>query len=372
VVTRGCNLKVLHVLHSIERSGAEVMLVQAAPLFEERGLELHALATGESVGLYAEQMAAAGFTIHHLPLESPLSHLVSFYRLLRRERFDVVHVHTERAFLWYAVVARLAGVRRIVRTVHSVFDFRGPLWVERWLQRHVTCGLLGERAVAPSASVQEAEHRIYGIRCVVIPNWTDSQRFSPARKDGTRAATRVQLGILETSVVFVSVGSCQMVKNHAAVIRALATIVATCPDAHYLHVGSGELGAPEQQLVRDLGLVEKVTFAGQRDDIPELLQASDVFVMPSTREGLGNSCLEAMSCGLPAIASDVAGLRDLVVNGETGYLAQSEDDLACAMAELYHGSSARLRLGRAGRARALTEFSLEKSVASYLRLYRGG
>ena len=124
------------------------MLVQAAPHFHECGLELHALATDSSIGLYAEQMAAAGFTIHHLPIESPLTHLVCLYRLFRRERFDVIHVHTERAFFWYALVARLASVRHIVRTVHSVFDFHGPLWAERWVQRHVASGLLGERAVA--------------------------------------------------------------------------------------------------------------------------------------------------------------------------------------------------------------------------------
>ena len=363
-------MKVLHVLHSLERSGAEVMLTQAAPLFCERGVELHALATGKSVGLYAEQMVTAGFTVHHLPLESPVTHLVHFYRLLRRERFDVVHVHTERAFFWYELLARLAGVPRLVRTVHSVFDFRGPRWLERWVQRHLAKAVFAERAVAPSASVQQAEKRIYGVDAILIPNWTDSLKFSPAGRDGQRATARTQLGIPPTSIVFISVGSCQAVKNHAAVIRALASIVVTCPDAHYLHVGSGELEASEQQLVRDLGLVEEVTFAGQRDGMPELLQASDVFVMPSTREGFAVSCLEAMSSGLPVIATDAAGLRDLVVHGETGYLTQSEDDLARDMAELYRDPRARLRLGHASRARVLDEFSVEKSVASYLRLYR--
>ena len=270
------------------------------------------------------------------------------------------------------LLARLAGVRRIVRTVHGVFDFRGPLWVERWLQRHVAYRLLRERAVVPSASVQQAEKRIYGIPTTLIPNWTDPRRFCPTADDGRRAATRLQLGILETSVVFVSVGSCQTVKNHAAVIRALAGIIASCPDAYYLHVGSGDLEVAERRLVGDLGLVGRVTFAGQRDDVPELLQASDVFVMPSAREGLGNSCLEAMSCGLPVIASDVAGLRDLVVNGETGYLAESEDDLARAMAELYQSQRLRTSRGRAGRARAEADFNIEKSVTSYLRLYRNG
>lgn len=366
----GRKLKVLHVLHSIERSGAEVMLVQAAPLFEGWGLDLHALATGESVGMYAEQMAAAGFTIHHLPLESRFAHLLRFYRLLAREQFDVVHVHTEKAFFWYALAGRLAGVGRIVRTVHSVFDFSGFLWAERLVQRRIASRFLGELAVSPSASVQEAEHRLYGIHTFLIPNWTDSRRFSPSGNDEGRAATRAQFGIAEGSVVYISVGSCESVKNHAVIIRALASIAHACPDARYLHVGSGGLQAFEQQLVAELGLVGRVIFAGQRDDIPDLLRSSDAFVMPSTREGFGISCLEAMSCGLPVIASDVSGLRELVVDCETGFLTRSESDLACAMAELYRSSRLRERCGSAGRARALAEFNVQTSVESYVRLYR--
>ena len=184
--------------------------------------------------------------------------------------------------------------------------------------------------------------------------------------------TRTQHGIVKGSVVFVSVGSCQAVKNHAAVIQALADIAAVCPDARYLHVGTGDLEASEQQLVADLGLVDRVIFAGSRDDIPDLLRSSDVFVMPSTHEGFAISCLEAMSCGLPVIASDAPGLRDLVVDRETGCLARSTGDLARAMAELYHGQHLRTRYGCAGHSRALAEFSLETSVASYIRLYRNG
>lgn len=367
--TRDCSLKVLHVLHSIERSGAEVMLGQAASLFREHGIELHALATGDSVGWYAPALAKAGFALHHLPFEPSSAFLARYFRLVRGGHFDVVHVHTERAFFWYEVVARLAGVPRVLRTVHSVFDFGGRLWLERYLQRRFAKAVLGVCVVAPSPSVQEAEDRIYGVRPLLIPNWTDPARFAPANSGQKRANGRVALGIDGEAIVYVSVGSCQLLKRHEAVIRALAGILATCPGAHYLHVGSGELEVPEQQLVKDLGLSRKVTFVGQRDDIPELLQSSDVFVMPSTREGSPISCLEAMSCALPVIATDAPGLRDLVAEGETGRLVQGGDELARAMAELYDDEHLRDAMGEAGRARVLDEFSVERSVESYLALY---
>ena len=145
-------------------------------------------------------------------------------------------------------------------------------------------------------------------------------------------------------------------------------IVASCPNAHYLHVGSGELEASEQAARRDFDVAERVTFAGQRDDIPELLKASDVYVMPSTHEGMPISCLEAMSCGLPTITTTSQEL-DFIVDGETGCLVQSEDDLARAMAKLCPQISISDNLGHAARLTTLAEFSVEKSVASYLQLY---
>lgn len=363
-------MKILHILDSIERSGAEVMLAQAAPLFLEQGVDLHALATGESVGPFAPELIKAGYTVHDMPFVPSVAFLSRFWRLVRRGHFDVVHVHTERAFFWYELLARLAGVGRIIRTIHNVFEFRGALWLERWGQRHLAESILGERAVAPSKSVWEAERRVYGLKRHVILNWTDPLLFAPARTVEERMRIRAGLGFDEQAVVYVSVGSCSPVKNHAAVLRAVAKIAPICPNAHYLHVGGGELEPGEQTMARDLGLSRNVTFIGQRDDMPQLLQASDVFVMPSTREGLSIACLEAMSCGLSVIATNAPGLRDLVIDGESGRLVQGQDELARAMAELYDDERLRAAMGKSGRARVLGGFNMAKAVASYVSLYK--
>lgn len=370
MVTTG--MRVLHVLHSIERSGAEQMLTQAAPLFREHGLELHAVATGESVGAYAQRFAAAGFTIHHLPLSSSASHLRRFYELLRTLRIDVVHVHTERAFFWYELVARLAGVKRIVRTVHGVFEFRGRLWAERWLERRLAATVLGAISVAPGPSVAEAEAGTYGVHPLQILNWTDCVRFSPPKHEDDRNRVRERLGIPLNAVVLISVGSCQHVKNHAAIVRALPSVAQACPEVHYLHVGSGELETAEQALASELGVRESVSFVGQRDDVSDLLAASDVFVMPSTREGFAISCLEAMSSGLPVVGRETSGLRDLIVDGVTGRLVRSEEEFVRELETLCTNRQLRLRFGQAGRRRAENQFSMEASAASYLRLYTTG
>lgn len=345
------------------------MLAQAAPLLAERGIELHAVATGASVGAYASELRKAGFCIHHLPLRPSPVFLFRYWCFVRRGDFDIVHVHTERAFFWYELVARLAGVRGVVRTVHNVFEFRGALWVERWVQRRLARRLLKERTVAVSSSVQRAEQLTYGLRPLLIGNWTDTSSLTPPDSPTAVASIRRQLGIPESSMVFVSVGSCQPVKNHAAILRALAAVTERCPDAHYLHVGDGDLEECEKELAVDLGIANRVHFVGSRDDISALLQASDVFLMPSSREGLPISCLEAMSCGLPVIGTDVPGLRDLVADGETGVLIGSDAALAEAMLELHGDEELRARLGATGRNRVLEDFSLARSVARYAGLY---
>ncbi len=174
-VARGCAVKVLYVLHSLERSGAEVMLVQAAPLLCEDGLELHALATGESVGLYAEQMAAARFTVHHLPLGSRVTHLARFYGLLRRNG-STWCMSTPRGPSSGTAAGASGGCpthrphgARCVRLPRS---FVGRAMATAPRRVPTASGARGRA----EPSVQQAEKRIYGIPTTLIPNWTDPRR----------------------------------------------------------------------------------------------------------------------------------------------------------------------------------------------------
>ncbi len=362
-------LPVLHVLNSIERSGWEVQLVDAEPLFAARGIRLHALSTGQTPGGFSQRFLDAGIVVHHLPFAASPRFLASYWRLLRRERFAAVHVNTERGFFWYALLARAAGVRALVRTVHSVFAFHGLLRMERWIQRWLADRLLGVSFVAPSKSVRDAERATYRRDPEVVPNWVDVQRFRPARTLSERAETRSRLGIPADAIVFVCVGSCMPVKNHRACLTSLACLLEECPLSFLLHIGSGPLERQEESLARSLGLHDRVLFAGQRDDVAEALRASDVFLMTSTREGLPVACLEAMSAGLPTVALDTSGLRDLVVDDVTGLLVPSESGVPAAMRRLYDDSDLRDRMGRAARQLVITNFDMQRSVERYVALY---
>jgi len=149
-------VRVLLIFNSIEHSGAEVMLTQAAPLMRARGIELHALSTGTQPGSFATVMASSGIVVHHRPLRKSPVYFVSLVRFLRASRFGVVHISPERAFFWYTLSARLAGVPLVVRQVHNVFPFQGLLRVRRSVQRRVSCWSSGlwssPRGCGPSST----------------------------------------------------------------------------------------------------------------------------------------------------------------------------------------------------------------------------
>src|SRR5690606_11168496 len=138
---RGVAVRVLHVLNELLASGADVMFREAAPYWHD--MDSHVIATVDEVGPFAPDLREAGFTVHHLPFAKRPRFAVDLYRLLRQHKPDVLHIHTERANLLYVLVARFAGIRAVVRTVHSSFAFEGRLRRVGRGERGVARGLGG-------------------------------------------------------------------------------------------------------------------------------------------------------------------------------------------------------------------------------------
>ena len=119
-------MKVLHVLNELMASGAEVMLCRSTLYWHNGGVEGEVLSTGEEVGPYAKDLEEAGYPIHHIPFRKNPRFFLTFYRLVREGRYDIVHIHCERASFYFGLTARLAGAR-IVRTICAIFHFKGFL-----------------------------------------------------------------------------------------------------------------------------------------------------------------------------------------------------------------------------------------------------
>jgi glycosyltransferase involved in cell wall biosynthesis len=361
-------VKVLHILNELMPSGAEMALRVAAPHWCAMGLECHVLSTGERPGIYADTLRQAGYRMHHLPFEKSPVFFKTLYRLLRNNRFDVVHIHTERGNFYYALTARAAGNRNIVRTIHSVFKFTGHTWMARRIQRGML-RWMGVQQVSIGLSVAENELLRYGNPTRQIFNWC-SDHFQPANGLENARDLRRKLNIAMHQFVVVSVGNCSTVKNHGELMRALAMLKKQ-HEFLYIHIGREKRGAPERCLALELGIAEHTRFLGFIDDPLHYLQVADAYVMPSIYEGFGIAAIEAMAAGAPAVLANVPGLRDIKRYSDAPIWVTPKDEtiLAGLKKIAVMTLEERMRLGLRGSYAVRKHFSMTRGAQSYANIY---
>jgi sugar transferase (PEP-CTERM/EpsH1 system associated) len=204
----------------------------------------------------------------------------------------------------------------------------------------------------------------------VIYNGVDTEKFSPRSGAGLRM--RKQLGIPEASVVIGSVGRLVPIKDYSTLLDAAEILLRQRRDVHVLLVGDGpERTGLQDRVARSAILTGRVTFAGASDNVPDLLNALDVFVLPSISEGMSNTILEAMASGLAMVVTRAGGNSELVEDGRSGLLFAPRDlqALAQLLLGLFEDSGKRLSLGAAARARAVEHFGLASMIRQYRDLY---
>jgi len=360
-------MKVLHVLHELMPSGAEVMLENSFELWRSHGVNPEILATGAEKGVYAAALEASGYRIHHLPYGRNPLFFWGYMRFLRRGRFDAVHQHVEGSGFWFGLAGLLSGCR-VIRVSHNNFLFEGRLRRRRAFQRQLL-ERLGATFVAVAEGVRRNERDRFGVDAKLVWNWADVSRFAPA-SSRQRAEARARWGYADDDLVLVTVGNCSPVKNHSALIDALASD-SRLSAVKYLHVGIEDPAASERAQARSCGVGDHVHFAGWLADPLSALHAADVYVMPSKFEGLGNATIEALSSGLPAVLTDVAGLEDFgAIFPNLLYCEPTAEALARRLVELCAMSSTQRRaLSQSYPQLAQRAFSPERGVSEYVALY---
>ncbi|MBW8332455.1 MAG: glycosyltransferase family 4 protein [Prolixibacteraceae bacterium] len=367
-------MKILHILHELKFSGAEIMYVDAAQLFQKKGCTLTVMATAIKLGEYAPYFERAGFKVIHNALP-PLKHFFSrikFYtkliKLLRKGNYNVVHIHSHRAMWGFSLCAWLVHIKSVY-TFHNVFPTKTITYPYhiflRWSAKHIfKC-----RFQTISDSVFNHELNFYHNHTTKIYNWYGSNRFYPAR-NGEKELVRKQLEIDPDAFVLISVGGCSPVKRHSEIIRALPSIVAKNPNCLYLHLGKGESEMEEIQLAKEYGVAKCVRFCGNQEHVRKYLIASDVYLMPSRFEGIPITTIEAMACNIPTILYDVPGLRDFNKSGENCILIP-EDHKILAEKVIYLQSNTEKSFELAERAKAFVDqnFNMETNVVKIFELY---
>ncbi len=206
-------------------------------------------------------------------------------------------------------------------------------------------------------------------KITVIKNMVELNTF--ARADGSTGFRR-EWGVDESQVLITVIGYFEEIKGHRYLLQALPNILRRHPNVVVAFVGDGLLKASLQAQVRENQLVEKVVFAGWHEDVPDVLAASDLLVLPSLSEGLPFVVPEAMASGLPVVATRVGGIPEAVVEGKTGFLAEPASALGLqdAIVKMLQDPERMRSMGKAGQARARAEFDVEWMVSKTCEIYR--
>lgn len=362
-------MHVAHLLHSMDVAGAEKLVYDMIDLLADRVRS--SVLCLDHVGDLGRELAHRGVRVACLHRKPGLDSRLPFRlaRLLRRLRVDVLHCHQYTPY-FYGALARALTPR-----VKLIFTEHGRHWPDRLRPRRVIANqlfqVLTDRYTAVSAWVKRhlvRYEKMPGRRIAVIYNG-----LHPGQFDGPvdRAAKRRQLGLAPDAPLVGTVARLAPVKDQATLLRAFARVHAARPDSRLLIAGDGPLREALQRQTRDLGLDGAVLFLGLRRDVPELLQALDVFVLSSLSEGTSVTLLEAMASALPCVATAVGGNPEVIQAGHSGLLTPRGDAQALAdcLQQLLADPGLRRRLGQAARQRVRQRFTYPLMVYEFLKLY---
>ena len=307
-------------------------------------------------------------------------------RVIRQYRASIVQTHLLRALDFLVFTLKFDGsVGQVYWTLHNArLDLRrdqvpGNRWllqpkriVHRMLYRAASRGIDGLVAVAAEVgeSARKAYHPPAG-KLVVIPNGVDLDRYGHATNG---KSLRDDLSVPHKARILIVVAKLYVQKGHSVLLDSLKTILPNVPDLHVVIVGDG----PEREYLAAASAAmpggSRIHFMGSRSDVPDLLAASDLFVLPSLWEGLPIALLEAMASALPVVATDVSGSRDVVVDGESGLLVAPGDSraLAAAISRLLADSTWARAMGARARERVARHFSARMTAERHVAMYRAG
>jgi len=370
--------KILQIIPTLDRSGAEKQMTLLARSLPREEFEVHVAALTRGGPMLAElKSAGVPVTILGKRWKFDPHAFWKLFRLVRGLKPDLIHTWLFAANTYGRAAGVLAGVKCLVAGERCVDPWKTwELWFDRWLARHTS------RIAANSEGVREfyAARGIPAEKIEVIPNGIPP----PPACSTTRQEILAELGIPSTARPVGLIGRLWPQKRVKDALWAADLLKQIRDDVHLAIVGDG----PDRrrlEIFRDqCEIGDKVHFLGHRSDVPRLLPHFDVLWLPSAYEGQSNAIMEAMAAGVPVVATDIPGTRELVVDGQTGYLVSTEGwppnattvnktvaaGLARHTLRILDDPALARRLGEAAQKRMRDEFSVENMVARYADLYR--
>ena len=292
---------------------------------------------------------------------------------LRSRPVDILHTHRYKENILGCMAAKISGVTHVVRTVHGSTELSsGWKGVKAKLYKaidKIVCRYFVSCLIAVSRDISGHLERTFPGKTIIhISNCIDERRLVPTT---AREEKRLELGLRPSEFVIGTVGRLNPVKGTEYLIRAVPEIVKRREDVRVLVVGDGPLRGDLEALVQFLGLEKTVTFLGWRDDSVDIINALDLFVLPSLHEGMPTVLLEAMFLGIPVVASATGGIPETVADGWNGLLVEPRSELSLSekcIRVISHPHSANKRAKNA--MQDVYKYHLHETVAPLLALYR--
>lgn len=359
---------VWYVFPALKLGGAELHAVSLAAALRKRGFETAILTIFEE-GSLAETARSQGVPLFCLYEKGPwgLGTPIRIFQWLRGRRIDILHVYLFGFHFFASLPARILRVPVILSSRRELAEWQR--------KRHLIIENLGNLFVdgitACSHAVKQRtieRERIDPLKIRVIHNGVDLSRFCSRGRGGE---IRREFGIPEDAPLVGTVGNFAAEKGYSYFLKAAGRVAERFPQARFMVVGSGRYETQVRAEARAMPVREKVIFTGSRSDIPDLLDAMDLFALASVSEGFPNVLLEAMAMAKPVVATTVGGIPELIDSGRDGLLVPVRDSgaLAEAVVELLRDRRRAWEMGQQAFQKIQSRFYLERMIDDYCRYY---
>ena len=362
------SLNLIQVVFSLDVGGVEKLIVEMARKINREQFNFSVCCLTKN-GELSNQLEKEGVEIFYLGKKEgfDLGLIFRLAWLLRKQKADILHTHDNSTLLYGTLAAKLAGVKTLINTEHGGVYFESKrkklinkaLWK---LNNKVTC-------VSQDIENDLIKMGLNRGKTLVIQNGID---LEPFKNEINKPDIRKKLGFNDSDFIVCTVGRLSKEKNHKLFIEMAVAVSAVLNNAKFLIIGDGSLKEELMAYARSRSIAEKIIFAGQRNDIPELLKATDCFVLTSDYESFGLVLLEAMAAGTPVVTTNAGGIEEIVISGKTGLVVQKNDvqGLSSSIIRLANNPIEREMLAKEASSLVGNRYSIDKMIYAYQELYR--
>ncbi|MGB8658693.1 MAG: glycosyltransferase [Candidatus Zixiibacteriota bacterium] len=367
-------IRVAHLISGDLWAGAEAQAaVLLSWLTKNPSLKLSAIIFNE--GRLSQKLKCLGIPVYVFEEKrhNPFWLFMKVKQVLSKDKVQILHTHRYKENIIGGLASLFSGVPYRVKTVHGLDEpFRGIKKMKANFYNSLdkwTTKFTFHKIIAVSSHIGERLKKQHpGPPIVWIHNCVDLQKIKVSK---SKIEVKRNLGVKEDSPLIGTAGRLVPVKGLDYLLKATTIMLRKFPDLKVLIIGEGADRKNLERLASELGVETKVTFAGQREDVYDLISAMDLFILPSLSEGIPMALLETLALGVPVVASNVGGITEVLVHGQTGFLVPARDETALADACLYllkQRETAHLLADR-GRKLVQGKFSAERMAQKVTHLY---